>query len=381
MPIRRNMRVVLVMPDLSYARGIMRGVNTYARPDRGWLLHSAQPALASLSTIAAWNPDGIVVHGSPGEPIDALLALGKPIVNVSGADLAGIPAVRPDNVAVGRLAAEHLLERGHRRLAYFGLARTQFARARRLGVRLAARQAGVPLHVFSAFGQSSPDWDRYDAAHRAWLGGLPKPIGVVASSDQQARVLLESIFSTDIRVPQEVAIVGVDNDEMHTMMTAPPLSSVELPLERIGYEAARLLEAMMNGAAAPSRPIELPPVGVALRASSDLVAIADPEIAAALSYIAANAHRPLTVEEVLGQVMCSRRSLETRFRAVMGRTPLEEIRRTHIEQAKNLLSHTSLPMPEVAAQSGFTSAPSLSAIFRKETGMPPTAWRRRNQLR
>ncbi|MFP4052633.1 MAG: substrate-binding domain-containing protein [Phycisphaerae bacterium] len=381
MATEKHRRIALVVPDIGYDRGILRGVNRYARPTRKWLLHSSLLTTSSVETVRRWKVDGIVVHAQPGKAMDALIALGKPMVNVSGTDVPGVPAVRPDNVAVGRLAAEHLLQRGHRVVAYFGLRRTQFSRARRLGVRQAVRRAGAKLVAFNPFAAVHPDWESYDAAHLRWITGLPKPVGVVCSSDHQGRVLLESLYGSDIRVPREVSVVGVDNDEMHAMMTAPPLSSVELPLGRIGYEAAALLELMMEGEPPPTEPLELPPVGVVTRESSDIVAIRDPEIAAALDYINRNAHRPLTVEDVLGEVAVSRRTLETRFRETLGRTPLAEIRRTHVEQAKKLLSHTDLPMPEIARESGFTSAPALSVIFRRETGMPPTAWRRQYQLR
>lgn len=377
----RHIRVVLVMPDLGYDRGIMRGIHAYARPGRRWLLHSAGSSLSELATISHWDPDGMVVHGLAGPVLDALVEMGRPMVNVSGTDFEGIASVRPDNVAAGRLAAEHLIERGHRDLAYFGLARAAFARARRIGVRQAVREAGGALHVFDPNRRPANDWQSLDRAHRQWLEELPRPVGVVACSDQHGRMLLESVYATDIRVPQEVAVVGVDNDDVHVLMTAPTLSSVELPLQRVGFEAARLLDSLMAGGDPPAGPIELPPVGVVQRGSSDTMAIADPDVAAALSHIADHADRPLTVEEVLEQVAVSRRTLEKKFRSVLGRTPLAEIRRAHIDRAKALLVRTDLPMPEVARQAGFTSAPALSAIFRKETGMPPTAWRRRHQLR
>jgi LacI family transcriptional regulator len=182
-----------------------------------------------------------------------------------------------------------------------------------------------------------------------------------------------------LRVPEDVAVVGVDNDELICETSRVPLSSVAVSAERIGFEAASLLERMMKGEAVDVGPLCIPPQGVVVRQSSDVLAIEDENVADALRYIADNAHKPIGVEDVLDHLTISRRQLEKRFQTVLGRSPAAEIRRIRIEKAKHLMDSTNLPLSRIAERSGFHDVSFLGKSFRRETGMTPTQYRRRTR--
>jgi LacI family transcriptional regulator len=180
-----------------------------------------------------------------------------------------------------------------------------------------------------------------------------------------------------LAVPEEVAVVGVENDELFCTMSDPPMSSVETPSKRIGYEAAALLHRMINGRPAPRAPILLPPVEIVVRASSQKVAVSDPDIVRAMHFITDNAAEPITVKDILKEVAMSRRSFERRFREVTGRSPKTQIDAAHIARAKGLLVNTDLAIPRVAVQSGFVGREVFSRVFAHHMGIAPSAYRKR----
>ena len=193
--------------------------------------------------------------------------------------------------------------------------------------------------------------------------------------------LISICCDAGIRVPDELAILGVDDDDLLCRQSYPPLSSVRPAAEQIGFQAAQMLDELFAGKQIEDSPRRLAPIGVATRQSTDIMAVEDPELARALRFIRDSADQPIDVEDVLKQVPMNRRTLERRFRTVLGRTPLQEIRRVHIEQAKQLLVDTDLPTPNIAIASGFANASRLAIIFRKMTGMKPTEYRNKFRKR
>jgi LacI family transcriptional regulator, galactose operon repressor len=177
-------------------------------------------------------------------------------------------------------------------------------------------------------------------------------------------------------MPEQVALAGVDNDDLFCELARPPLSSVAIPAERIGYEAAALLDRLLAGARPPRQPLLLPPVRLVARQSSDVVALDDPNVAAALRVIRTNAHVALRVADIVRKVPISRRALERRFRQALHRGLGDEIRRVHVDRAKDLLAATDLPVAMVAERSGFCGSGHLCVVFRQDTGQTPTAYRR-----
>ncbi len=215
---------------------------------------------------------------------------------------------------------------------------------------------------------------------RRWLVAMPKPLALFATADCVAWPVLEVCRDAGLSVPESISVVAVDNDPMICMLSSPGLSSVAIPAERIGYEAAAMLDGMLSGKMPPREPVLLPAKEVVGRQSSDTLAIHDPELAAAVRYIRQHAGERISVEDVVNMSKLARRSLERKFRAGLGRSPLGEIRRARLDRVRELLTNTDLAMPAIAKRSGFDSAVRLTTVFREETGMTPTGLRRQFRI-
>jgi LacI family transcriptional regulator len=287
------------------------------------------------------------------------------------------PGVSTDDLAVGRLAAAHLLSLGLPHFAFFGTRSHYYSLLREQGFRQAIGGAGLSCHVLLNGGPDAPDAGA--AGHGSledWVRALPRPIGIMASTDARALDLLAVCAKLKIEVPGSVAVLGVDNDDVFCELASPPLSSIALSTQRIGYEAARMLDRLMAGEKPAQDVLLVPPAGVVPRRSSDIPSILDPDIAAAVRYISLHVQDDLQVGDVMREVRVSRRSLEKRFLKALGRTPAAEIRRAQVEVARQLLQETDEPMARVALAAGFSNAKQLGASFLHETGTTPTAYRR-----
>jgi LacI family transcriptional regulator len=379
---RKLLRVGLVFGyGLAFYRDILHGVKAFAAERPDWLLTPIVPDRRALDSPLTRAHDGFIAHVFTAALAERLAELGKPVVNVAGVlpDLP-FPRVSVDHEAVGRLAARHFLDRGVRRFAFVGYPRHEFSIGREKGFCLEVEQAGFAAALFRDCLQRPGDptglW-RWNRALLEWLESLATPVGIFTSHDSQGAQISEYCRHLGREVPDEVAIVGVDDDDLLCDLARPSLSSVALPGGRIGYEAAAMLERLMLGRRLKTARIELPPVRLVARQSSDILAIADPEVSQAMRYILAHAAEPIGVADVLRAVPVSRRSLERRFRRLLRRGIGEEIRRAHLERAKGLLVDSELPMSRVAARSGFTDSRQLSIVFRQETGLTPTGFRQR----
>jgi LacI family transcriptional regulator len=392
------MRVALLLStNLASNRDVLRGIKNYCRAapgtgrgsgsERPWSFLIAWPQLTPLNVIARWKPDGIIAKLYTHDMIGAFRRMRIPLVNITNIarDLS-TPRVAVDEGAVGRLAAEHFLERGFRNFAYIGY-RQQRGSAGALSrmnyFQAALKAAGRTCSVFTdldlptqrpggTWGTSGVD----DRRLSAWLKQLPKPAAIFCYHDFLAWEILEVCHALRIAVPEEAALLGADDDELFCDLSQPPLSSIAYPAERIGFHAAALLDGLMRGKRAPRKPVLIAPVGVVTRQSSDIVAIDDPHLAQAVRFIRAHACQPLAVKTLLAQAQVSRRTLEQKFRRALGRTPHEEIVRVRIGHARQLLSRTDLSMPEIAARAGFSNAERLSVVFKEQTGVSPTVYRR-----
>jgi LacI family transcriptional regulator len=257
---------------------------------------------------------------------------------------------------------------------------------RRDGFVAEAERAGVRVHVhevgLAILGRPDAAWQVEDEALRVFIRSLPEPpVGAFASNDGRAIQFMEAGRELGLSVPDEVAVLGCDNDDLLCELARPPLSSVVVASERVGYEAALVLNRLIRKEKKVPRYTAIPPVRIVTRQSSEIMAVDDADLARALRYIRANAHRAFKGDEVVKEVMIARRSLERRFTSRLGRTLHDEIQRAHIDQAKQLLAHTDLPMPDIAERSGFGSLRTLSLVFRKEVGSTPSAFRRKHRLR
>ena len=381
-------RIALLMgQDLGYCRGVLRGVHAYVVQKRcPWVFRNAPPQADILGPLREWQPHGIIAHLFDRRFAQRVAALRKPVVNTTStlADLK-IPLVEVDHDRIGQLAAEHFLERGFKNFGYFGSGWTDFSKRRERGFCDALARVGYS--VSSCYAEYLPrpplraSWKRVDQRIQEWLVGLPKPAAVLASNDVPARDLAEISRTLGFRVPGDIILLGVDNDEVECLLSSPPLSSVVNPADRIGYEAAHLLQRLMSGELPPKGPILIAPGHVVTRQSTDIVAIDDPEVAAALVYIREHASQRIRVSDVVRELSLARRDLERRFRNRLGRTPLQEIHRVQIEAAKQHLADSDLPMSTVARLSGFSTPQRLAAVFRQATGLSPLTYRRQAHRR
>ena len=380
-------RIALLMSrDSGFYRQVLVGVQAYATGAGNWLLRSALPERASLRPLRDWNPHGIIADLVDKAFARSLIKMGKPIVDITCAhpDLK-VQIVDVDQHAVGRLAAEYFLNLGYRNFGFFGSDCVWYGRLREAGFRETLQGAGYA--VFSRHLDYLPrlspqaNWTQVRRQTQRWLRQLAKPAAVLASNDVPAHDLIDACQQIGLHVPDDVAILGVGNDELECQLASPPLSSIAIPGQRIGCEAARVLDKQLSGGGPPGRPLLLPPVRVVIRQSTSALAVDDTAVAAAIRHIRNHLGGALHVAAVAGALGVHRRELERRFRAVLGRSVLQEIHRARTERAKQLLAGTDLSMPQVARRCGFSSARRLAIVFRRTAGVVPSDYRRQSQFR
>lgn len=383
---------VVLSTEMGCFRSMLRGINAFAVTRPEWCLELCTPAEDFLTLIRQNRPHGLLIGpvSRPGDALAAIRSVEKRAVSIGtrfGDDSgeAVLPSVESDDIQVGEMAAAHFLEKGFRHFAFLGID-AWWSHGRLVGFeRALARDGYEPARLVPPSGtqRTTGAWPlpHYGEEVLDWLRPLPRPLAMFACNDLRGRAVAELCRSNGLRVPEDVAILGVDNDDLECELSHPPLSSVAVAWRRLGFEGARLLDRLLNGEPVASEPLRLAPESVVVRPSTDTSAIRDPDVAAAARFIRQNAHRPIGVADLLRVVPAARRSLEKRFRAALGRSPLEEIRRVRIERAKQLLSQTDAPMPHVATESGFASAAWFSRAFHDLAGETPTQYRQRSRVR
>ncbi len=372
-----------------YSRGVLRGIADYAKIHGWWDFNfNSRIEPDFTATFAQDHVRGVIIQIRRREQAEKLVASGVPAVNISNVLSLppGLPSVYPDDAAAGKMAATYYLDRGFRSFAFIGLSGQRFSETRALGFIDALRQAGFSCPVFNrAHRDSDPrpmDGRVLDGERDTRLtsfGSLPKPLAIFCCNDSCARLTVREVVKLGLQIPDQVAILGVDNDEINCELSGVQLSSIFLDTEQIGYEAAALLAKLIGGQPAPAEPILIPPIEVITRRSTDMLAIADAEVAQVVRFIRDRGGREINVEDLLARTSLSRRSLEMRFRKALGRSPYQEIRRVQIERAKLLLSRTDRSVREIADACGFKEARQLSAAFHDRMGLTPRQYRRRSR--
>ncbi len=369
---------LLVGSAAGFGRGILDGVSAYLQDHGPWSVYWKQGLADWYGALDGWDGDGIIARIQDDEMAEAVHRTGLPAVNVSGLwPGTDIPRVTVDDAAAGRMAAGHLLDCGFHSFGFVGYSTRANSRWRFEAFRDVVEAAGWTCACYEGGPAMTPHgaWtEEIDEVGR-WIADLPRPAGVWACSDVRGWHVSEACRRTDLRVPEDVALLGMDNDELVCRLSAPPLSSIAVPWARVGAVAAALLDRMMDGSKPLSQKVLVPPVGVVARRSSDALALDDGDVVDALRFIRGHADRPIRVADVLEEVPVSRRSLERRFLREVGRTLSAEIRRAHVERARRLLAETDLAMPEIAEASGFIYPQRLSTVFKGETGHTPSAYR------
>ena len=390
-PSREPLLVAIVVdPSLPYDRAIALGVAKYAREQGDWRLYVEEEHGRRLPDFDAWPGQGVIASFDDAAVTAAVTASGLPVVAVGGGGggfdaTCGIPYVATDNERIACLAAEHLLERALEHFGFYGLPSSPTtvwsdARCQAFSRRLAA--AGRTCDCLVARHDANR-WSLLQDELMQWLKNLPKPVGVMACDDVRARHVLEACRALGLRVPHEVAVIGVDDDEFVCELSDPPLSSVAQAAHRVGHEAARLLDRLMRpghhavrsaAAQVPGWTV-VPPVGVVARRSTDTLAASDPVVADAIRRIRERATQGLGIAELVKESRLSRWQLEERFRRVVGRSLHDDILHCRLAEAGRLLATTDLPIKTIAPRAGFRSVPYMTTLFRRHLGMTPAALR------
>ncbi len=378
---------LIVETSTAFGRAILEGISQYVREHGPWTVYIEQRSLHDEMPpwIDRWNGDGIIARASTPQSACKLLETGVPTVDLNDQvrDL-GLPQLHADHAAIARLAAEHLLERGFRHFAYFGFPVFEWSVRRHDAFARRVREAGGTFHERPhtrpvSWGHQQDSWEDEIERVGGWIGTLPKPLGVMAGNDIRGMQLLDACRLAGVAVPEEVAVIGVDNEELVCQLAYPPLSSVVPDARRIGYEAAGLLDRMMSGQppALPLNPI--PPLGVVTRQSTDVTAIEDPRLADAVRFIREHACQGIRVDDVLEHVSMSRSMLQRLFQKSLRKTILDAIHEVRLQRVRELLSQTDLSLEEIAQRTGFAYPEYLSTCFRKHDGKTPSAYRRESQ--
>ena len=309
--------------------------------------------------------------------------MGRPVVELYADRTLGVGLVHPDDEAVARLAAEHFIDRGVRNFAFFCTDHANWILSRRRAFELALERRGLLCRSFDftprsgAAGKKPRQID--DPSVIDWLHKLPKPCGAFCASDFYAMRLARTCRACGIIVPEQLAILGVDNDAVFCGACSPPLSSIDLGPARIGYEAAALLDRMMAGRSPAKSGVSVEPRGVVTRESTDILAIDDADVAQAVRLIRKQACQRLRVAQAAAAVGLSRRVFEQRFQHALRRSPKDEILRIRMERARTLLSTSNMAVALVAKKCGFASQEYFARAFRRRNGATPRAWRKQHR--
>ncbi len=354
----------------AYSDGIGVGARRYARPRfRTW--HLVPKPQGDVHYYRRLRPRGVIIQLTDPSRVESFQALGCPVVNVGDNHSRFLlPTVISDHRAIGRMAGEYLYSLGRRHFGFYGPLSDWYAARRHDGYAAFLESKGHHVHVFrTASGGAAAD-----TLHR-WLLELPKPAGLLAANDVEAVDVLDAAVRIGLHVPEDLALLGVDNDLAICEASVVPLSSVAVDAERVGYEAAALLDRLLQGAPPPTMPVEIPPRLVVERESTGITAITDPTVSRAVNLLQKQYAEPLTISYLAERLHVSERTLHRRFHHLLGRGPAEELRRIRIERAKLLLIETNRKVIDIALDSGFSGAPQFSSVFREATGMTPVAFR------
>jgi LacI family transcriptional regulator len=378
---RRREVALLIESSNAYARGLLQGIVHYVKEHQAWILHFQEQARGEdpPEWLQSWKGDGIIARIETPRIAQAVTKTGLPCIDLSAARLLpDLPWVETDDTEIAKLAVHHLMERGFRHFAFCGDARFNWSRWRGEMFRQELEKKG--LHCIFYEPSVLPEGSAAQVEDLArWLSTLPRPIGLMACYDIRGRQVLEACRIAGISVPDDVAVVGVDNDELLCELCIPPLTSVIPNPLRTGYEAAALLDRLMAGRKVAASGHRVPPLGVAARQSSDVLAIDDRAIARATHFIRENACAGINVNDVLRVVPLSRRALEHRFKRLLGHTPHERILQVRLERVKQLLTETDQPLHVIAERTGFEHVEYLSVVFKREMKMRPTQYRRKTR--
>lgn len=376
-------RVALLLgQDLGYCRDVLSGILAHAEANRlNWTYHEDSPDKRVLPLLKRWKPDGIIAHLSDKKLARGLMRLALPLVSITHTfDEPGTPVIDVDHEKVGEEAARYFLSLGYRSFGYYGSREAAFSRRREQGFRVALERQGFsvsPCHAeFFPRIPITENWSDMEKQAARWLHRLPKPVAILASNDLPARTLCQICRLSGLRVPKDVAILGVDNDSSECRLSSPPLSSIAIPSQTIGQLAAEMLDGMIRKKRLTSRAVFLPPQGVIARESTGLRSTLEPRLRDALLYIQEHAGKEITTGEVCTFLKMSRRAAERLFHDKLASTIHGELQLARIRLAQQLLLKTDFTIAEIAERAGFNNPRRFHRVFSQYEDCNPTDYRR-----
>lgn len=369
-------RSILIALDW-YDERVLRGIYNYAR-EQNWHI---SPYLASGRFVPnGWPGDGAITCYGP-ETSSYIDYLNMPVVDISHVEmLRQVPRVHVDNEAISRLAAEHFISRGYKFFAYYSWPDVAVNPMRQKAFVDELMKQGISEDNIYEIKQSDPkllgDWASHHKDIIDQVNQLPRPVAVFTGQDNLGASLIEMCVRSGIHVPEEIAVLGVDNTELLCEGSPVPLSSVRTRLTEVGYQAARQLDLLMSRKITnKAKPIKVSPHGIVGRQSTDVLAIEHPAVATAVRYIKEHYGEPITIEDIIEFTGLSKRGLEKAFEKHLGRTPASELRRIRLDEVKRLLTETKDKIDSIALDCGYSNSSNLSCAFRRDTSMSPRSYR------
>ena len=378
----------MIESSRTYGRELVRGIMRYSRLHGPWvfpwvfyrqdLFYVARGSeRAELEHLRKWGPQGIISRDS--RDIEELARWDMPLfvavaMEPPSAQRNNIVA---DNHAIGRMAAEHLLERGFRNFGYCGFDDMYWSSQRGVSFSARIKEAGFQTSIYKQpKSRASRLWYREEAILAEWLRKLPKPVGIMACNDDRGQHITEACANAKLDVPYEVAIIGVDNDDQVCDISNPPLSSVALDVEKAGFHASELLDRMMAGEKMSPQTVIVSPNRVVMRQSTNIVAVEDKLVSQALNFIHHSAKRPIQVEDVIKSLSVSRRNLHDKFMTTLGRSVYDEIKRVRIDLIGQMLIETDLSISDIALSLGYDNTNHIARYFKQKMRMSPLDYRK-----
>jgi len=382
----RHVALVLSL-NKRFDRKVIEGVTRFVHESGSWSVFLEDDPGAKIPDFSRGHFDGVIADLDDARIPKHVAKLKIPVVGIGGIDAASplkltVSTVGTNNEGIAVMAADYLMRLGLENFGYCGVPEKTvdpWSRQRQEAFGKRLRERGYTCSVYIGFTSPSSSWEQLQEKLAAWLSKLPKPIGVLAANDVRARHIQEACRRFGIRVPDDVAVLGVDNDELICELASPPITSIIQGTEEIGYRAAALLDLTMRGRIRNLSRVLVDPVDIVERQSTDLMATKDPVVSAALVFIRENACHRIGVQEVARGIGVSRSTLDGHFKSLANRTVHDEIQRIQLNATRSLLATTALSLDEIAHRAGFCHAQYLAALFRRVCGQTPGQYRRRMQ--
>jgi LacI family transcriptional regulator len=377
--------LLIFLTRFEESTAMLKGIAHFERTHHLWTAFHDDQAVSETDPRWIRNKmwHGVISRHTTPELVSACAELKIPLVDLNDQDpYPGVPKIRPDNVGIGHLGAEHFIERGFQNFGFVGYSDMIWSNERRGGFMEAVRLAGHECSLFEIKypGDTTPSWVEHQIRKLSrWLNGLPKPIGLMACNDLRGQQIISAAHAADFLVPEEVAVLGSNNDPIRCELADPALSSVAPNAYQSGYRAASLLADMLEGREVTSFDQRVEAIGVVTRHSTDVLAVDDRNVVSALSFIREQACTGISVNQVLQHAHVSRSQMERKFRQHIGRSPQAEIRRVQLRRIRQLLLETDFPLKRIAELTGFEHMEYMCVLFKRMTGGSPGAYRARMQ--